>query len=68
MLRVSRHADEQRDQLDDAEEDGDADQAIEEDPGFISQRAEQRGVQHRRPGIHQHQPSQRICRCASRWR
>ena len=50
------HADEQRDQLDDAEEDRDTDQHIAEDAGLFSQGAEQRGVDHRRPGVDQISP------------
>jgi hypothetical protein len=52
------HADEQGYQLDDTKNNCDANQNIEEDLGFVSEGAEQRGVQHRGPSIHQYQPGQ----------
>ncbi len=44
-------ADNQSDQLDDAEENADAEKRLHEDSGILSQTAEQRAVQQRGPGV-----------------
>ena len=49
------HADIERDQLDYAEENSDAQQPVDEDAGVLAQAAEQRPVEHRRPRIDQQQ-------------
>ena len=54
------HANHQRHQLDQAEEDGNPREHVDKDPRFLAQSAEQGGVEHRRARVNQDQAVQRF--------